>query len=240
LGHSVGSFRARHGHSTIRALPNPSVADWTDMPHALTTVEADGKTFPIEGEIDDGYGRIVDAFAANFRQRRELGAGFCLYNAGRKVVDIWAGHRDPARSVAWTGDTMVGMASVVKGMMAMGLHLLAERGRIDYDQPVAAYWPEFAQNGKERITVRQAIGHHAAIPYADACQPGDFFRYQPFVDAVAAQKPEWPPGTRGCYHTLTIFPIIAELTRRVSGEMASDFFRREITEKPGVDYHLKM
>jgi CubicO group peptidase (beta-lactamase class C family) len=206
----------------------------------LHRVTADGVDIAIHGECAAGFERVLDAFASNFSQRRELGASFCVYQGGRKVVDLWAGHRDPARATEWTGDTLVGMASVIKGMLALGLHLLAERGRISYDAPVAQYWPEFAQNGKERITVRQAISHHAALQFADAAQPGDLFRYQPFVDAVAAQKPEWEPGTRGVYHTLTIIPIMAELIRQVSGAMASDFFRREVTEKLGVDYHIRM
>jgi CubicO group peptidase (beta-lactamase class C family) len=156
------------------------------------------------------------------------------------VVDLWGGHKEPGRSKLWAEDTIVSMASVVKGMLAFALHMLADRGRIDYDKPVASYWPEFAENGKERITVRQAISHHAAIHFIDAARPGDFFRWDRMVAAIARQKPEWPPGTRGVYHTISIIFILGKLIQCASGEYPWDFFRREITEKLGVDYHVRM
>lgn len=204
------------------------------------TIESEGASIAIHGECAPGYERVLDAFAANFRSRRELGASVCAYKDGKKVVDLWGGHRDVERSVEWTGDTLVGMASVVKGMLALALHMLADQGRISYDAPVAEYWPEFAQNGKERITVRQAISHHAALQYCDASKPGDYFRWDAFVAAVAKQKPEWAPGTRGCYHTLTIIPILGHLIERASGQRPWDYFREHVTNRLGVDYHFHM
>jgi CubicO group peptidase (beta-lactamase class C family) len=88
--------------------------------------------------------------------------------------------------------------------------------------------------------VRQAISHHAAIPFCDACKPGDFFRWDAFVAAIAKQKPEWQPGTRGCYHTLTIFPILGHLIESVSGQRPWDYFREQVTNRLGVDYHFRM
>lgn len=206
----------------------------------LDRVTVDGQSIDIRGECPSAFKPVLEAFVANFRDRRELGASFCIYLGGRKVVDIWGGHRDPQRSTVWTGDTLVGMASVVKGMLALSLHMLADQGKLSYDAPVAEYWPEFAQNGKERITVRQAISHHAAIPFCDACQPGDFFRWDRFVAAIAKQKPEWQPGTRGCYHTLTIFPILGHLIEVASGQRPWDYFRDQVTNRLGVDYHFRM
>ncbi len=206
----------------------------------LDRVMVDGAEVSIHGECGPGYGPVLAAFVDNFRSRRELGASVCVYKDGKKVVDLWGGHRDPQRTNVWTEDTIVGMASVVKGMLALGLHMLADQGKISYDLPVAEYWPEFAQNGKERVTVRQAISHHAGIPFCDACQPGDFFRWDTFVAAIAKQKPEWQPGTRGCYHTLTIFPILGHLIERVSGQRAWDYFREQVTNRLGVDYHFRM
>ena len=177
----------------------------------LDRVSVDGQTIDIHGVCPAAFKPVLDAFATNFRERRELGASYCIYLGGQKVVDLWAGHRDPGRTTVWTDDTLLGMASVVKGMLSMALHMLADQGKISYDAPVVQYWPEFAQNGKERITVRQAISHHAAIHFCDAAEPGDLFRWDRFVAAVAKQKPEWQPGTSGVYHTLTIIPILGHL-----------------------------
>lgn len=206
----------------------------------LEKLVIDGAAVDVQGECAPGFERVLAAFADNFRNRRELGASFCIYKDGKKVVDLWGGHRDPARSQVWTGDTLAGMASVRKGMLALGLHMLADQGKLNYDAPVAQYWPEFAQNGKERITVRQAISHHAAIHFCDACEPGDYFRWDKFVAAVTKQKPEWTPGTRGVYHTLTIIPILGHLIELASGQRPWDYMRQQITERLGVDDHSRM
>lgn len=194
----------------------------------------------IHGACEPRFEPVYDAFVANFRERNELGAAVALYHEGRKVVDLWAGHLDEARARPWDEHSIVTMASVVKGMMALALHMLADQGRIDYDAPVATYWPEFAQNGKQRITVRQLISHHAAMHMVDGVQPGDFFRWQVMVDAIAHQKPEWEPGTRGVYHTITIIFILGKLIQCVTGVPPWEHFRREFTEKLGIEYHLRL
>jgi len=206
----------------------------------LDKIDVNGHAVAINGEYASGFEPVLAAFIENFRERHELGASFCIYQNGNKVVDLWAGHRDPERTQEWTQDTLVGMASVVKGMLAMALHMLADQGKISYDAPVAQYWPEFAQNGKGAVTVRQAISHQAAIHYCDAAEPGDKFRWDRFVAAVAKQKPEWEPGTRGVYHTLTIIPVLGHLIECVSGQRPWDFFREQVTNKLGVDYHIRM
>lgn len=210
-----------------------------DVP-VQVALEADGRQVRIAGECAPGFEPVLDAFAGNFRERGELGASVCVYRQGRKLVDLWGGHRDPARQQAWEADTMVSMASVVKGMLAFALHMLADRGALSYDAPVAQYWPEFAAAGKERITVRQAISHHAAIHLVDAAEPGDFFRWERMVAAIARQRPQWPPGTRGVYHTVSSVFILGKLIQCASGEYPWDFFRREVTERLGVDYHIRL
>lgn len=206
----------------------------------LDQIDVDDKVLKINGECAAGFEPVLNAFVQNFKERRELGASFCVYHNGKNVIDLWAGHRDPERTQVWTDDTLVSMASVVKGMLAMALHMLADQGKISYDTPVAQYWPEFAQNGKELITVRQAISHHAAIHYCDAAQPFDCYRWDRFVTAIAKQSPEWEPGTRGVYHTLTIIPILGHLIECVSGQHAWDFFRDQVTNRLGVDYHIRL
>ena len=206
----------------------------------LEKLTVDGQQVCISGECAPGYEPVLEAVVANFRERCELGASVCVYRNGRKVVDLWGGHRDPARQQVWEADTMVSMASVVKGMLAFTLHMLADSGRLDYDAPVAHYWPEFASEGKERITVRQAISHHAALHLVDAAEPGDYFRWDRMVAAIARQKPQWQPGTRGVYHTVSSVFILGKLIQCASGEYPWDFFRREVTERLGVDYHIRL
>jgi len=206
--------------------------------HVELAVE--GRQVSIAGECAAGFEPALDAFVANFRQRGELGASLCVYREGRKVVDLWGGHTDPARRQPWEAGTMVSMASVVKGMLAFALHMLADRGALSYDEPVARYWPEFAAEGKERITVRQVISHHAAVHLVDAAEPGDYFRWDRMVAAIARQRPQWPAGTRGVYHTVSSVFILGKLIQCASGEYPWDFFRREVTGRLGVDYHIRL
>lgn len=199
----------------------------------------DGRPVSISGECAPGFEPVLEAFGANFRERGELGASVCVYRDGRKVVDLWGGHRDPARTQVWEAGTIVSMASVVKGMLAFALHMLADRGALSYDAPVAQYWPEFASEGKERITVRQAVSHHAALHLVDAAEPGDYFRWERMVAAIARQRPQWAAGRRGVYHTVSSVFILGKLIQCASGEYPWDFFRREVTERLGVDYHIR-
>jgi len=186
------------------------------------------------------FAKVKDAFVENFKTRRELGAAITVYKDGEKVVDLWGGHLDEAKMLPWGEHSIVSMASTVKGMMALGIHMLADQGKLDYDKPVASYWPEFAQNGKENITVRQVVSHHAAIHFIDAAQPGDYFRWDQMVAAVAAQRPEWKPGTRGVYHTISIIFIFGKLIQVATGEYPWDWFRREVTGKLGIEYNLHL
>ncbi|MGH8181435.1 MAG: serine hydrolase domain-containing protein [Steroidobacteraceae bacterium] len=210
-----------------------------DIPVQVDLV-VDGRQVRISGECACAFEPVLQAFGANFRERGELGASVCVYREGRKIVDLWGGHTDPAREKVWEAGTMVSMASVVKGMLAFAVHMLADRGALSYDAPVARYWPEFAAEGKERITVRQAISHHAAIHLVDAAEPGDYFRWEQMVAAIARQRPQWPAGTRGVYHTVSSVFILGKLIQCASGEYPWDFFRREVTERLGVDYHIRL
>lgn len=184
------------------------------------------------------FEQVRHSFEANFRELNELGAAVAVYWRGDLVVDLWGGFQDLEKTRPWERDTIVSMASVFKGMLTFALHMIADRGLIDYDRPVADYWPEFAQSGKGHITVRQAISHHAALHFTDAAEPGDTQRWDKMVAAIAKQAPEWEPGTRGAYHTVSIFYIVGELIARTTGMAPWDFFRKEITEQLGVDYHI--
>ncbi len=117
----------------------------------------------VEGSVAAGFERVRDAFAENFSRRYELGGACCAYYGGNKVVDLWGGVRNRQTGQPWQRDTMVIVYSATKGLAAMTLALAHSRGLLDYEERVAAYWPEFAQQGKERITVRQLLAHQAGL-----------------------------------------------------------------------------
>jgi len=150
---------------------------------------------PIEGYCDDKFATVRDAFENNFKQSGEIGARVCVIQEGETVVDLLGGFVDAEKTTRWTADTLVCCISVTKGVVALAAHLLRERGQLDYDQPVAHYWPEFAANGKDAITVRQAMAHQASLAIIDNAEPGDAVDWDLFVSKIAAQAPNWAPCT---------------------------------------------
>ncbi|MBO6782968.1 MAG: beta-lactamase family protein [Alphaproteobacteria bacterium] len=192
----------------------------------------------VDGVCDDRYARMRATFEQNFSARDELGAAVCVYADGRKVVDLWGGHLDPARQVPWVEDTVVCMASVTKGMTALCLHLLVERGEVDLDAPMARYWLAFAQAGKAAITVRQTVGHKDGMIYNDAASAGDWLDRDRIAAAIAAQAPAWEPGTRGAYNSFNYGYLLGEIIRRVDGRTPGEFFRDEIALPLDIDYRI--
>ncbi len=190
----------------------------------------------IQGSCDPAFIRVRDAFEENFRSREELGAAVCIYKDGEKVVDLWGGVADRTTGAPWNKDTIVCMMSVGKAMTALCLLVLADRGKLDLNAPVANYWPEFAQAGKDKVTVRTLMEAKAGLLYADAAPDGAMLDWNVMVDALAKQKPEWEPGTKGGYHSMTCGFLLGELIRRVDGRMVNDFFADEIAKPLGADY----
>jgi CubicO group peptidase (beta-lactamase class C family) len=184
-----------------------------------------------------------EAFAANFTRRRELGSACCAYQHGKKVVDIWGGVRNKQTGDPWEPDTMVIVYSATKGLAAMTLAIAHSRGWLDYEERVCAYWPEFAQRGKERITVRQLLAHQAGLFELD--EPvtrrlvADLDR---LAVVLARQKPAWEPGTRQAYHAITLGFYESELLRRIDPEHRSlgQFFQDEIASPLGLDVYIKL
>ena len=142
---------------------------------------------PIGGRSDDRLAPVRDAFIENFTSRDELGAALCIYLDGAKLVDLWGGYFDTAHTRTWQEDTIVNMASVTKGMTALCVHILVDRGEIDLDAPMATYWPEFAQAGKAAITVRQTLGHNDGVIFNDAAPEGSWLDWDQMTTAIAAQ-----------------------------------------------------
>lgn len=158
---------------------------------------------------------------------------------GEYVVDLWGGHRDRAGTLAWEEDTIVNVYSTTKTMAALTMLLLADRGELDLHAPVKKYWPEFAVNGKEKVEVRHFLSHSAGLSGMDEPMSGDdLYDWEKMVAALARQAPWWEPGTASGYHALTQGHLIGEVVRRVSGETLGNFFRREIAEPLGADFHI--
>lgn len=191
---------------------------------------------PVKGHCDPAFARVKEAFEENFRSRQELGAAVAVYKDGKPVVDLWGGIADPHTGTPWERDTIVHMQSVGKSMMVLSVLMLVDRGRIDLDAPVARYWPEFAQNGKEKISVRTLMQGKAGLIYADAAPDGSMFDLPAMFDALARQKPEWEPGTKGAYHSMSMGYLMAALIEKVDGRRFNIFFEEEVSRPIGADY----
>lgn len=190
----------------------------------------------IEGGAEPGYGGVWEAFATNFSDHGEVGAAFSLYVDGEKVVDVWGGTADVEEGRRWREDTIGLVFSVTKGATAACAHLLAERGQLDLDAPVATYWPEFAMAGKEAITVRQVLCHKAGLPALDRrIGTAEALGWEPVIRAIEVQEPMWTPGSAHGYHALTFGWLVGEIVRRITGRSLGRFFRKEIAEPLGLD-----
>ncbi|MEV5957382.1 serine hydrolase domain-containing protein [Streptomyces sp. NPDC051987] len=193
----------------------------------------------IHGEVADGFEGVREAFAANFAERGDVGAAVCVYRDGRPVVDLWGGVADPDTGRAWERDTLQLVYSATKGATATVAHLLAQRGELDLDAPVAAYWPEFAAAGKAEIPVRWLLSHRAGVVTVEPPVPlADALRWQPMADALAAQRPAWEPGTAHGYHGRTFGWLVGEVVRRVDGRTPGRFFAEEVAGPLGLDFFI--
>ena len=197
----------------------------------------------VEGYVKSGFEAVRDAFEQNFVQRGELGGACCAYRNGEKVVDLWGGIRNKVTSEPWEETTMVVVHSATKGLAAMTLAIAHSRGWLDYDQRVAAYWPEFAQHGKDRITVRQLLSHQAGLFAFDEPVDRSVLADPDRLAAVMArQRPAWEPGERQAYHAITLGFYEGELMRRVDPRHRTlgQFFRDEIAAPLGEDVYLRL
>jgi len=193
----------------------------------------------VHGEIASGYERVRDAFAANFDQHGDVGAAFSLYVRGEKVVDLWGGVADADTGRPWEEDTLQLVFSTTKGATAICAHLLAQRGELDLEAPVVEYWPEFAAEGKDRIPVRWLLSHRSGLPTVELhLTQCDVCAWQPIVEALAAQKPYWTPGTAHGYHALTYGWLVGEVIKRVDGRSIGRFFADEVAAPLGLDFFI--
>lgn len=205
--------------------------------------EEASKHIEIHGFTAPGFEAVREAFFENFTKRNELGGACCVYQNGEKVVDLWGGIRDKATGEPWKEDTMVVVYSTTKGLAAMAMALANSRGLLDYDEHVAKYWPEFAQNGKEKITVRQLLAHQAGLfAFDEPVDKATVADPDRLAEVMARQKPAWEPGTRQAYHAITLGFYESELIRRVDPQNRTlgQFFQDEIATPLGLDLYIRL
>ncbi len=193
----------------------------------------------LHGSCDARLEPVREAFARNFTELGDVGASFAMTLEGEFVVDLWGGRRNAARTEPWLADTIVNVYSCTKTMTALCALLLADRGELDFDAPVAKYWPEFAANGKERIEVRHLMSHSAGLPCLDEIDSRHiWYDWDRVAELLAAQAPWWEPGTASGYHAITQGNLVGEVVRRISGRSLGTFLREELAEPLGADFHV--
>ena len=197
----------------------------------------------VEGQVSPGFEAVRAAFHDNFNRRGELGGACCAYYRGEKVVDLWGGIRRKETGEPWERDTMVVVHSATKGLAAMTLAIAHSRGWLDYDARVAKYWPEFAQNGKQAVTVRQLLAHQAGLfAFDEPVDRSTVADPDRLAEVMARHKPAWEPGTRQAYHGLTLGFYEGELMRRVDPRHRTlgRFFQDEIATRLGEDIYIRL
>ncbi|GGM04393.1 esterase [Streptomyces fumigatiscleroticus] len=198
-----------------------------------------GVDVDVNGAVAEGFEPVGEAFARNFTAFGERGAAVAVYRDGHKVVDLWGGTRDVDGSAPWERGTAQVVRSATKGVAAAVALLLHQRGELDLDAPVGAYWPEFKAHGKERLLVRHVLGHRAGLPVLDRpLTPGQALDPLRGIEAVAAQSPVWQPGTDHGYHALTYGWLLDGLVRHVTGRGTGEWIASEIAGPLGLDLWL--
>lgn len=193
----------------------------------------------VQGYCDARFAPVREAMARGIAAGEEIGASLCVNIDGENVIDLWGGWRDEAHSVRWTEDTIVAVFSATKTVTSLAVLMLVDRGLLDLHAPVARYWPEFAQNGKENVLVRQLLSHTAGLPaWEPPFSMAEAMDVPTATARLAAQAPWWEPGTRGSYHASTFGHLNGELVRRVAGMTLSQFIAKEITGPLGASFYL--
>jgi CubicO group peptidase (beta-lactamase class C family) len=195
--------------------------------------------FNRETIMADRFAAVRAAFDAGLASGADLGASFCVTLEGETVVDLWGGWADGAKTRPWRADTIVNVYSTTKTMTALTALLLADRGELDFDAPVARYWPQFAQAGKGEVKVSHLMSHAAGLSgWKQPITVADLYDWEKATSLLAAQAPYWPPGTQPGYHALTQGYLVGEVVRRITGRSLGTVFRQEIAEPLGADFHI--
>jgi CubicO group peptidase (beta-lactamase class C family) len=194
---------------------------------------------PISGTCDPGFAAVRDAFGANFTNGLELGASFVASVAGRTVADLWGGWSDAKGTRPWQRDTLVCVWSTTKIMTSLCAWMLASRGALDLDAPVARYWPEFGQAGKDDLPVRYLLAHSAGLAgWTEPIEMSDLYDWERSTGLLAAQAPWWEPGSASGYHAVTFGHLVGEVVKRISGRSLGRFFHDEVATPLDADFHV--
>ena len=191
------------------------------------------------GTCSARFDPLRELFAAKLESGEDLGASLAVDIDGELVVDLWGGWADEARTVPWTENTIACVFSTTKTMTSLAALALVDRGELDLDANVAAYWPEFAARGKARIKVRQLLSHTSGVSGWD--QPvtiDDVYDWDKSTAMLAAQAPWWEPGAGSGYHALTYGHLIGEVIRRITDQRLGEFFATQIAGPLGADFHI--
>ncbi|MBX3485503.1 serine hydrolase domain-containing protein [Phenylobacterium sp.] len=195
---------------------------------------ADGS---VHGDVHERYAAVRTQFEENLEKGEDVGACFCATVEGETVVDLWGGWADPARTRPWARDTLVNVYSTTKTVTALTALLIADRGELDFDAPVAKYWPEFAANGKAETKVSHLMSHSAGLSgWKEKITTEDLYDWEKMTSLLAAQAPFWEAGTAPGYHALTQGYLVGEVVRRITGKSLGAVFREEIAEPLGADF----
>jgi CubicO group peptidase (beta-lactamase class C family) len=193
----------------------------------------------ISGRCRDGFGGVKDAFAENFVTEGDVGASVAVTIDGELVVDLWGGSQDRAGEVPWAEDTIINVFSTTKTMCCLSALVLASRGLLDVDAPVATYWPEFAEAGKEGVLVRHLLSHTAGLPgWEQRLEPTDLYDWDLVTGLLAKQATWWEPGSKSGYHGISQGNLVGEVVRRVDGRSVGTFFAEEVAGPLGADFHI--
>ena len=192
-----------------------------------------------DGFTTDGFAGVREILEKSLESGNDLGASVTVHYKGDVVVDIWGGFADEQKTRPWTSDTIVNVWSTTKTMTFLVALLLLDRGELDFELPVAHYWPEFAAAGKSDVLVRHVLAHTAGLSgWAEPLVREDLADWDKCVAALARQSPWWEPGTRSGYHAVTQGFLIGEIVRRITGQTFGSFFKRELADPLGADFFI--
>jgi CubicO group peptidase (beta-lactamase class C family) len=193
----------------------------------------------VQGFARDRYAPVRAAFEKNLATGVDVGAALCVTVDGETVVDLWGGFADAAQTRPWQQDTIVNVYSTTKTVTALVALFLADRGELDFDAPVARYWPEFAANGKEGVKVSHVMSHSAGLPaWREPMRTEDLYDWEKATTLLAAQATEWEPGTASGYHANTQGYLIGEVVRRITGRTLGTVLRDELAGPLAADFHI--
>jgi len=192
----------------------------------------------IHGECDPQFSKVRETFEKLYQEDREIGSCFAVYKDGNPLVDLWGGFQDKDKTKPWQKDNLVTVYSTTKGVAAFCIALAMEKGLLKYEEKVSTYWPEFANNGKENITVGMLMSHQAGICSPETRNVDDYYNQNLMSKKLAGMTPIWEPGTASGYHSMTFGWLTSELILRVTGKSLGTFFREEVGDQHEIDFFI--